>query len=200
MFSNLSRYRRVPDIAVPDARGRVVASKDSRPLPEVTGTFTHTVDAGDRLDQLAATFYGQPLQYWHICDANPDFLSPPALLGQEPVVATRFPVTAPAGVPPWAALLGTLSAKPGVVNVTVLEDVTLVPQVQTVGGQQVTVMTQRFDRAVLVTYNRLNFEAPPVTAAEAVAAVIVSAGFTVGPPADQGRLGRPIVIPAAVSG
>ena len=55
MFSNSSRYRNVPDVAVPDARGRIVLSKDIRPLPEVTGTFRHTVNASDRLDQLAFT-------------------------------------------------------------------------------------------------------------------------------------------------
>ncbi|WP_273942475.1 hypothetical protein [Kutzneria chonburiensis] len=96
MFGKLSRYRRVPDIAVADARGRVVAAKDFRPLPEVTGTFTHTVDSGDRLDQLAFTYYGQPLQYWHVCDANPEFLSPLSLLAKDPVVTVRFPVSAPA--------------------------------------------------------------------------------------------------------
>ncbi|MEU0793487.1 hypothetical protein ABZ342_25730 [Amycolatopsis sp. NPDC005961] len=121
MFGKLSRYRLVPDIAVVDARGRVVAAKDFRPLPEVTGTFTHTVDSGDRLDQLAFTFYGQPSQYWHVCDANPDFLSPLALLGQEPLVTTRFPVTA-AGTPPWAALRAALSGTVGVDAVIVTGD------------------------------------------------------------------------------
>ena len=60
MFSKQSRYRRVPDIAVPDARGRVLAAKDIRPLPDVTGTFRHTVNSGDRLDQLAYSYYGEP--------------------------------------------------------------------------------------------------------------------------------------------
>ncbi|HEU0128641.1 MAG TPA: hypothetical protein VFQ48_08570 [Pseudonocardiaceae bacterium] len=194
MFSKLSRYRRVPDVAVPDAQGRVLAAKDIRPLPEVTGTFTHIVDAGDRLDQLAFTYYGQPLQYWHICDANPQFLSPLALLDKEPVVTTRFPLTAPAGSPPWAALLEALSAAVGVQDVTVVEDVALVSQQQAVGGQQVTVTVERFTRAVLVTYNRINIDAP------AVAEVITKAGFGVGPPADGGQLGHQIIIPVAVNG
>jgi len=194
VFSKLSRYRRVPDVAVPDAQGRVLAAKDIRTLPEVTGTFAHTVDSGDRLDQLAFTYYGQPLQYWHICDANPQFLSPLALLDKEPVVTTRFPLTAPAGGPLWAALLDALSAAVGVQDVTVVEDVALVPQQQTVGGQQVTVMVERYTRAVLVTYNRINLSAP------AVAAVIAAAGFGVGPPVDGGQLGQQIIIPVAVSG
>lgn len=93
MFSKISRYYKVPDVAVPDAQGRVFASKDLRLLPAVTGTFQHVVKAGDRLDHLSHKYYSQPLQWWHICDANPEFLSPLALLGDEVIVTTRFPVT-----------------------------------------------------------------------------------------------------------
>jgi nucleoid-associated protein YgaU len=31
----------------------------------------HRVVAGDRLDLLAARYFGDPLQYWRIADANP---------------------------------------------------------------------------------------------------------------------------------
>jgi len=194
MFTKPSRYRSVPDTVAPDARGRVLVAKDARLLPDVTGTFTHTVDAGDRLDQLAATYYGQPLQYWHICDANPQFLSPLELLGKEPVVTTRFPLTVAAGPPPWAALLKALSGVVGVDDVAAAETVTLVPQQQNVGGQPVTVLVERFERSVSVTHNRVNLDAP------ALAAVITAAGFTVGPAVETGQLGQPIVIPPAVSG
>jgi hypothetical protein len=194
MFTALSRYRRVPDVAAIDAAGRVLPSKDIRPLPEVTGTFTHTVDSGDRLDQLAFTYYNQPLQYWHICDANSQFLSPLALLDKEPLTTTRFPVSAPAGAPPWAALLAALAGIVGVEDVTVVEDVALVPQRQTVGGQQVTVIVESLTRSVLVRYNRLNVDAPALSAAMA------GAGFTVGPPVDGRQLGQQITIPPAVSG
>jgi hypothetical protein len=194
VFSKLSRYRQVPDIAVPDAVGRVLAAKDIRPLPDVTGTFLHTVDSGDRLDQLSYSYYGQPLQYWHICDANPQPLSPLALLDKEPVTTTRFPVTAGAGDPPWAAALSALSATIGVEEATVEEDVDLVEQQQPVGSQKVTVVMKRFSRALRVTYNRLTVDA------QALSAVIAAAGFAVGPPVDSGQLGQQIVIPPAVSG
>ena len=194
MFTKQSRYRLVPDIAVPDARGRVLAAKDIRPLPDVPGTFQHTVDSSDRLDQLAYSFYGNPLQYWHICDANPQFLSPLALLGAEPVTTTVFPVAVAAGDPPWAVALTALLATVGVEDATVQEQAGLVEQRQVVGGQQVTVVVQRFSRALLVTYNRINVDAA------ALSAVIAAAGFTVGPPADTGQLGQQIVIPPAVSG
>ena len=82
MFSKISRYRAVPDVAAADAQGRVRLTKDLRPLPDVRGQFLHTVDAGDRLDLLAYRYYGQSVKWWRICDANPEFLSPLALLGQ----------------------------------------------------------------------------------------------------------------------
>lgn len=194
MFSKLSRYRTVPDVAAPDARGRVLAGKDFRPLPEVTGDFTHTVDSGDRLDQLAATYYGQPLHYWRVCDANPDFLSPLDLLDRGPAATASFPLTAPAGGPPWAALLAALAAARGVESVRVSETVVLVPERGTAGGEPVTLWTERFERAVLITYN------PVDTGTRTLADTIAAQGFTVGPPTDRGRLGKPIVVPTAVGG
>jgi hypothetical protein len=194
MFSKLSRYRRVPDIAVPDARGRVLAAKDIRPLPDVTGTFRHTVDSGDRLDQLSYTYYGDPLRYWHITDANPQFLSPLALVGAEPVTTTRFPVTVTAGDPPWTAAIRALAAVVGVEDTRVEEDFVLVEQRQNVGGQQVTVTVKRFERALLVRHSRVAVDAAPL------AAVIAAAGFTVGPPAASGQIGEQILIPPAGNG
>lgn len=193
VFSKLSRYRRVPDTAVPDARGRVLAAKDIRLLPDVIGTFRHTVDAGDRLDQLSYSYYGEPLQYWHICDANPQFLSPLALLDKEPVTTARFPVQVVSGDPPWASALSALSARVGVEHVTVEEDVDLVEQRPPDSGQQVTVVVKRFIRALLVTYNGVNVDA------DTLSAVIEAAGFTVGPPVVRGQLGQQIVIPPAVN-
>ncbi|HEY3016279.1 MAG TPA: hypothetical protein VGJ41_14280 [Nocardioides sp.] len=172
MYSASSRYRRVPAITAPDAHGTLVPATDIRPLPDVTATYQHTVTAGDRLDQLAWTYYNQPLQYWRICDANPDFLSPLALLGQEPIVVTRFPVTPGTGSPPWAAARAALTALVGVEDVTV-ED----------------------PPAVVVTYNRLN-----VTVAELTVA-LKGAGLTsLGSPGEVGRIGRPIVVPVAPGG
>jgi hypothetical protein len=187
MFSNLSRYEAVPDVVALDPRGRTLAAKDFRPLPEVTGTFTHTVDAGDRLDQLAATYYGQPLHYWRICDANSRFLSPLALLGKEPTVTTSFPLTGPAGPPPWDALLRKLSSIVGVIEASPAEEVAYVPQTRNS-------VTERVIRSVTVTYNSVNVDA------RALRAAIATTGFAVGPPVDGGQLGQRIVIPAAVNG
>ncbi len=194
VFDKLSRYRTVPDVAVPDATGRVVAAKDFRPLPDVTGPFRHTVLAGDRPDQLATTYYGDPLRYWHICDANPDFPSPLAMVEREPVLTTRFPVSFAGATPPWAALIAALNDLVGVVTVTVVEDSTLVETQQTVGGQQVTLFVEQFARAVVVTYNGVN------TTRDEIKGVLADQGFAVGPLADFGQVGQRIVIPPVGSG
>ena len=194
VFTKQSRYRRVQDVTVPDVRGRTVVAKDVRPLPDVPGTFRHTVDAGDRLDHLSWTYYGQPLQYWRICDANPTVLSPFALVGQEPVVTTRFPLTVDAQRPPWPALMEALTATVGVEDVTVVQEAALETQRRTVDGRNVTVTVERFSHAVVVSHNRVN------TDATALAAVIDRAGFRVGPPVDAGQTGRSIVVPVATAG
>src|ERR1700736_919019 len=155
MFSKISRYRKAADVTAPDSHGCTLAAKDLRLVPDVSGTFRHTVDAGDRLDQLAYKYYSQPTQWWNICDANPEFLFPLALLGKDAIVTTRFPVTVP-GPPPWAALYRTVREMLGVEDVQISEGIQLVAQQVTVGGQTITASVEQFSRAVLVTYNRLN--------------------------------------------
>lgn len=114
VFSRISRYRDLPDVVVPDARGRAVESKSLRLLPEVEGALLHTVEEGDRLDLLAHRYFGQPRSWWHIADANPEFLSPRALLGHEPGTAVEIPVEWVGATPPWAGLLRALRGTPGV--------------------------------------------------------------------------------------
>jgi hypothetical protein len=188
MFSKISRYRKVPDITAPDSHGRTLAAKDLRLLPDVTGTFRHTVDAGDRLDQLAYKYYSQPLQWWNICDANPIFLSPLTMLDNDAVVITRFPVTV-SGAPQWSVLVRAVRGILGVENVQIVEEIELVPKQVTAGGQTITAFVEQFSRAVLVTYNKLN-----VTAAT-LATSIEAAGFQVAPFSDIGQVGQEIIIP-----
>jgi len=195
MFSKISRYFKVSNLAVPDVHGRVLAAKDLRLLPEVTGTFQHVVRAGDRLDQLSYKYYSQPSQWWHICDANPGFLSPLALLGDEVIVRTRFPLTVTGGgVPPWEALFRELHGLLGVEDVQVVEEIEIVPQEQVVGGQTVTVFVDGYRREVQVRYNRLNVKR------ETLADRIEAAGFDVEEPVEPGQLGHEIVIPPKVIG
>jgi hypothetical protein len=85
MFEPTSRYRDVETIkmTLKDSRGepRVVSYKRRRFLPP-GGTMTtlaeHTVVQGDRLDNLAARYVGDPEQFWRICDAN-DVMRPEEL-------------------------------------------------------------------------------------------------------------------------
>lgn len=113
MFSKNSRYRKLPDEVTLDAKGRQLLSKSLRLLPEVTGRFRHALDENDRLDHLAYKYYKQPRKWWHICDANPDFLSPHDLLGTTPIISQRFPVSfGGSGDAPWAVLLADTSQQP----------------------------------------------------------------------------------------
>ena len=114
MFSKISRYRKLPDEVTTDAKGRTLESKSLRLLPEVSGEFLHTVEEVDRLDHLAYKYYKQPRKWWRICDANPEFMSPQALLGKEPIVTVLFPVEWVGSEPLWSDLLRKLLQKIGI--------------------------------------------------------------------------------------
>jgi hypothetical protein len=190
----LSRYTSVPGVTAPDPQGRVLPGTEFRPLPDVTGPLRHTVGQGDRIDRLAAGYYGRPLIWWTICDANPDFLSPFELLGNDPVVTTQLPLAPnPLGagrVPPWPELVDALHALPGVESVLVRDDVALDPQRRDgTGGRTVTVWVPRPLRAAVVRHNELT------TPAELLAGTARGLGWLVGPPVRLDRLGREIVVP-----
>jgi hypothetical protein len=77
MFQPTSRYHDVETVkmTVRDSRGqpRVVSYKRRRFIPSGAATTTlaeHTVTQGDRLDNLAARYVGDPEQFWRICDDN----------------------------------------------------------------------------------------------------------------------------------
>jgi hypothetical protein len=54
----------------------------------------HTVADGQRLDQIAAQYLGDPLQFWRLCDAN-NAVDPAEL--EEP--GRRLRITLPEGIP-----------------------------------------------------------------------------------------------------
>ena len=77
MFEPTSRYEAVDTVkmTLDDGRGepRVVSYKRRRLIPPgktLTTLAEHTVVEGDRLDNLAARYVGDPEQFWRICDAN----------------------------------------------------------------------------------------------------------------------------------
>lgn len=77
MFEPSSRYYDIETVhlTVGDNEGepRVVPYKRRRIIPPsetMTIVVEHTVIQGDRLDNLAARYVGDPEQFWRICDAN----------------------------------------------------------------------------------------------------------------------------------
>jgi nucleoid-associated protein YgaU len=68
-----SRYygTSIEDLTLPD--GTDVKYLDRRIIPQpsvYTSTTTYVISDGDRLDNLAQKFLGDPALYWMICDAN----------------------------------------------------------------------------------------------------------------------------------
>jgi hypothetical protein len=83
MFEPTSRYYDLETVkmTVGDEGQRVISYKRRRILPTgetMTTLVEHTVTQGDRLDNLAARYVGDPEQFWRICDAN-DVLRPEEL-------------------------------------------------------------------------------------------------------------------------
>jgi hypothetical protein len=77
MFQPGSRYEEVEtatiEVAMPDGSTRTVAYKRRRFIPPaegLTALVEHTVAAGERLDLIAATYLGDPAEFWRLCDAN----------------------------------------------------------------------------------------------------------------------------------
>jgi hypothetical protein len=193
VFSRISRYRKLPDVVLPDVRGGAVASKALRLLPDdVPGTFRHTVAEGERLDHLAFRYYRQPRKWWRICDANPAFLSPLDLLGTGPFRTARFPLSVAAGSPPWAAASSGLAAHAGVEQFRFADEVRLMAVPQVVAGQQVTVNVETHELHAVVTYNEL------LVGSQDLRAVLMAAGFVVGGPLVVGQTGKGITVPPDV--
>lgn len=66
------------------------------PPPEAFATLReHVVAEGDRPDNLAARYLGDPQQYWRLCDGN-GVLHPQELTGPP---GRRLRITLPEGVP-----------------------------------------------------------------------------------------------------
>ncbi len=78
MFEPTSRYYALETASVTMSDGRLAAYKRRRFLPRSRdmAVLTETAVAqGDRLDLIAHRAFGDPLQFWLICDAN-DAMNP----------------------------------------------------------------------------------------------------------------------------
>lgn len=77
MFEATSRYAPVETATLTrvdaDGRPRAIAYKRRRFVPSARGMTTlveHRYADGERLDTIAARYFGDPTQFWQICDAS----------------------------------------------------------------------------------------------------------------------------------
>ena len=97
-FAPGSRCHGLPtaQFTLPDGRMTVFVTRRFLPPTENFAVLqSHTVVAGDRLDNLAARYIGDAEQSWRICDANGAML-PEALVAN---VGAQLDITLPEGVP-----------------------------------------------------------------------------------------------------
>lgn len=97
-FPPNSRYHDVgvAKLVRPDGTELVYLKRRFVPAPERFATLVeHGVQAGDRLDLLAAQYLGDPELYWRLCDANGALR--PDELTEAPGARLRIPL--PEGAP-----------------------------------------------------------------------------------------------------
>jgi len=97
-FAPNSRYAMTVTTTLVTADGRMIPYVRRRfvPAPETFALVSeHSVVSGDRLDNLAAAYFGDAELYWRLADAN-GALRPDGLTE---TVGRRLRVTLPAGVP-----------------------------------------------------------------------------------------------------
>lgn len=97
-FAPASRYygAEVATLQLPDGRTIAYLRRRFLPPPESFALLhDHTVASGERLDQIAALYLGDPEQFWRIADAN-GAIAPEELTAEAGSIVR---ITLPAGVP-----------------------------------------------------------------------------------------------------
>lgn len=98
LFPPTSRYHTIETATLPTPDGREVAYLKRRfvPAPDRLALLQeHLVVQGDRLDNITARYYNDPLQFWRLCDANAA-MNPPDLTA---VIGRWLRITLPEGIP-----------------------------------------------------------------------------------------------------
>ena len=93
-----SRYYGIETASTQNSAGETVVYIRRRLVPQPDSFALlqeHTVTEGDRLDNITYKYYGDPEQFWRICDAN-GVLDPDELTGT-PGKSVR--ITLPLGIP-----------------------------------------------------------------------------------------------------
>ena len=75
-----SRYRSSDVVESRGPDDRVTRTLATRVIEPAPSALDHVVAEGERLDTLAARFYGEATRYWLLLDANPETLNPFELL------------------------------------------------------------------------------------------------------------------------
>ena len=97
-FPITSRYHKIEQVTMETATGETVAYLRRRFLPAPSRFVLlqeHTVQSGDRLDNVTAQYLGDPLQFWRVADAN-NAMKPEALTA---VPGSKILITQPEGIP-----------------------------------------------------------------------------------------------------
>ncbi|MGC2108255.1 MAG: LysM domain-containing protein [Candidatus Korobacteraceae bacterium] len=97
LFDASSRYYGIATQNYVTAAGKQVVYLKRRFLPPSDSFQTlqqHTVTEGERLDNLAATYLGDPTLFWQLCDAN-NAMRPEGLIE---TVGRTIRITLPAGI------------------------------------------------------------------------------------------------------
>jgi len=103
IFPATSRYSGIDTATLTNAQGIVTIYLRRRfvPSPDQFALLQwHIVTQGDRLDNIAARYLGDPEQFWRICDAN-NAMQPDELTA---TIGRRLRITLPQGI------LGTSNA------------------------------------------------------------------------------------------
>jgi hypothetical protein len=98
VFASNSRYQNVErrKLTLPDGTEYVYLARRFVPPPERMALLQeHLVVQGDRIDNIAASYLGDPEQFWRVCDANRAMR--PAALTE--AIGQRLRITLPEGVP-----------------------------------------------------------------------------------------------------
>ncbi|HEX6285406.1 MAG TPA: hypothetical protein VFZ71_11050, partial [Pyrinomonadaceae bacterium] len=98
LFPPTSRYYGIDTVTWEDVEGHTIVYLRRRfvPPPERFALLQeHVVTDGDRLDNIAGRYLGDPEQFWRLCDANR------ALRPQEltETIGRRLRITLPEGIP-----------------------------------------------------------------------------------------------------
>jgi hypothetical protein len=98
LFPPTSRYSGIDTatLITPDQRTIIYLRRRLVPPPENFILLQeHVVTQGERLDNLTATYLGDPEQFWRVCDAN-RAMRPEELTE---IIGTRLRITLPEGIP-----------------------------------------------------------------------------------------------------